>query len=447
VAINGLIGDMMATVFYLPRKPGLGDILTQGIQGIQQGLQHQAATQQKKQLISALEQFGFSPEQSASYSALPDSVLNTLIQDKLRAPQQESYFNLANQLLGFPTAPQQVQGGQIQQNLAEQLQGLSSSQGEQTEPNLVEQLQGLSPSPQPSVERGLSFPTAAQQQMPRLNEKQLTNLVKLNQNQQKIEQKARHHTEQFEEKKQSQINKMTQPFYTQVVKKATAAHENNKRLDRMKKLVESGKTGSPAFNSLVKTITKGLFGFGIDLNYLKSLNAQELEKLSIDLSKNAKEYYGGNVAVKELELLMQSLPSIYQSPEAALRVINNMKNMNQENIEEARILKDVIQKNKGKRPENLELAVYEEMAPIREQLALDFANLPFIGKSKPGEVAQFVGDIGKGASATLRGARSASGGIGGILGDLLGGFVYPPEQPVPPSLGTRLRRAKRKILG
>lgn len=194
-------------------------------------------------------------------------------------------------------------------------------------------------------------------------------------------------------KQQREIDKETLPTFQEISKEGKVAAHNDKILDRVEQLVTKGNLGSPILNSTINTLAHGIFGIGIDLNSLKTADAQELEKLSIEFVKNAKDIFGSRLTDLDLKTYLKGLPNLSQSREGMQRVIQNMRIANAAAQLRSAAQNEIIAENGGKRPRNLEELVEKRVSPQLDQLASQFKiaelNKPTIlGSESLGSAAQ-----------------------------------------------------------
>jgi hypothetical protein len=152
-----------------------------------------------------------------------------------------------------------------------------------------------------------------------------------------------------------------------------AIREGKFRLGRMKELTEKGSLGIPLLNYGIRTITKGISGHGIDLTALLTADAQEMEKLSQDFSKNAKDYFPGKILQTEFESFMRTIPSLSQSNEGRRKVMHNIDTLwdLQELYYKAK--EDIIEENNGKIPPRLESLIEKRTKKESDKLSEKFA--------------------------------------------------------------------------
>lgn len=374
----------------LPKQQSLGEVLGTGLgsgisSGIQNLLQQKMQKMQQSQSSKALQALGFSPEESMSLSSLDPAIQKEIVKQKLAAPSQEAFAQSLSELLGGEKSPENVSSAEQPQSSSE---FQTKFQEAVTRKNPEEVLKLLSPEQQQKllsaktpeeVQEALSFikeqkPIVSAQPTlkpkPRLNEQQATTLAKLGLQKQALS-----------SKEQTEINKETKPVYDEIIKGAKSADDNDKRLDRISELIEKGDLGSPVKNSIIKTLSNGLFGFGVDLGFLMTADAQELDKLSSDFIKGAKDVFGSRVTDQDLKAYMKTIPNLMQSGAGMKRLINSLKSFNQANRIRKKYLIEIIKENKGKRPQHLDELVDERAKPELDVLSKKFVEAPLIPES------------------------------------------------------------------
>jgi len=193
--------------------------------------------------------------------------------------------------------------------------------------------------------------------------------------------------------KQHEINQETKPIVEKINKDAKAARDNNMRLQRMEKLNEEGNLGFPLFNSLVGTISEGIWGFGLDLGFAMTADAQEFNKLSTDFLKNVKDIFGARVTDREVKNYLKTVPTLAQSQEGRRRLINNLQMFNQASTIRQEAMDDIIDTNKGLRPASLESKVEKKIGSLLDELANNFSIQPI---HQPKEEASVLQKLGRG---------------------------------------------------
>lgn len=104
-----------------------------------------------------------------------------------------------------------------------------------------------------------------------------------------------------------------------------------------------------------------------------SPNLEEFEKLSNDFIKDAKSIFGPRITDADLKAFMATIPTLGQTDEGKLAIINNMKMFNKASRVRAEAVKEIIRENGNKRPANLQLMVEERIRPQLDQLSQEFS--------------------------------------------------------------------------
>ncbi len=359
------------------RGPGLGGYFGSGFnQGVSRGLEQLA--QQKLKNLSLRQQeaqstaigdfldalAGRQPEEQNEFEAPP--------QVTQQAPQQQQRpqvpFQDALKQLGARNTPLSGAEGLLQ--ALQQVIRPPQQQTQQAAPQQIEQPEVKTPATNKSQalpQKKLSREESLQK---KLNNPLITpeQRIKL----ESLQQQKEFHKEKLHSKEQSDIDKETKPFYDDIRKHAKAAKEGNIRLDRMDELIKEGNLSNPAFSSLLDSLSKGIFGFGIDLHYLESPDSQEFRKLSADFIKNAKDYFGSRLTDADLKSFLTTIPSLMQTDEGKLRVINNLRKFNEISLIRKRAADEIINANGGRRPRNLDQLVDDIADPLIDDIAQKF---------------------------------------------------------------------------
>lgn len=156
---------------------------------------------------------------------------------------------------------------------------------------------------------------------------------------------------------QYHVDKETKEVYKAINDEAESAYQADRRISRMETLVGKGDLTRPRWHAILKTISQGVMGHGINLHSLESPDSQEFLKLSQEFLKDAKKIFGARVTNMEIENLLKMIPSLSQSREGKLRVINNMRLYNEGSLIKKKAMDDIISENNGKRPMNLKALV------------------------------------------------------------------------------------------
>ena len=370
---------------------GLGTALQGLAEGKVQQMQQQKQLGQRSQALQALQQIS------------PD-IFGNLNQEQLGQLSQlpgESFDLVLKQLLQRPLI--QTGGGDninsLLENIVSGQQPQMDTQGLSQQPQSIEQILSAF-SPQEIKRQQQPFPEFVSQQVSQPQEKSVTPQevpVKLKKDlgsspgakaafeAERLEntlknprlspdQKARlrEQVEKREDrllKQQEKVDKETKPYYDSIVKEHKGAEEGNLRLGRMEELIKAGELTGPKSAAFIESVP--VIG-----RFLKSAffnpDSQEFDKLSKDFLKNAKQFFGSRVTDNEIKLFLQTVPTLLQSDEGKLRVIENLKLFNTVNDLKFNEAQRIINENKGYRPHNLESLVSKATKDKEKIIAEDF---------------------------------------------------------------------------
>jgi hypothetical protein len=192
--------------------------------------------------------------------------------------------------------------------------------------------------------------------------------------QQELQEKKQAAQEEKEQRvEQHRINKEMMPVYHEITKAEKGAAEDDRRLGKMRTLIEKGDLTRPRWHSALNTIEHGIFGFGVNLHSLETADAQEFDKLSKEFLKNAKNIFGARLTDNDVNTFMKMVPSLSQSREGKLAVIHNMELYNQGIHLRDKAAKQILKENNGKLPYDFEMKVDELVGPQLDKLAAAFA--------------------------------------------------------------------------
>lgn len=367
----------------LPQEETLGSKLGTALgSGINQGLQNLAQMKMqelaKRNVSRGLQSpiLNFSPEEAQMLSNLDSASLNQIIKQRLAQPQQESYAQAINALLGGN-----------QQPMENQINTGSQNQQTQQQTDLQNQLFGQQAT------------TTKTPSLKGLTEQQATNLAKLSASERKLQlekdkaaKKELRDMRKEERDIQKDIDTETKPFYDEITKGAKSAEQTNKKLSRMEKLINEGKLGVPIINTVLSTFKEGAFGtFGpkINLDFLKTADAQEFEKLVADFLPEVKDFFPGRVTNQDLTAFFARLPELTKSKAGNLRLINSLKAANAEKLLRKQLTDQIIEQNNGRRPRNLDQLVEKAGKAEFDKLYKEFINAPRILEDFGGGIIKY----------------------------------------------------------
>jgi len=177
-----------------------------------------------------------------------------------------------------------------------------------------------------------------------------------------------------QQKLEHQDVKESKQWLKETNKKTKAVKENNARLDRMEKLVRSGKLNSATLAATLDTVSHGLWGVGINLKSLLSPESQEFEKLSNDMLSGIQDMFGSRILKTEVDTYLKTIPTLLQSDAGKIAVIENLKLFNEAKIAQDKTAKEIIKENGGKVPADLELMVDDRLDAYLDDLHNRFVN-------------------------------------------------------------------------
>ena len=184
--------------------------------------------------------------------------------------------------------------------------------------------------------------------------------------------------EDKEAKKQSHeeqklINKEVHSYIKDIRAKGKGAKENDIRLRRMDKLIESGNLNNPTFVSLLRSLKHGIGGYiGLDLTGTLSPETQEFDKLSNDFVKNIKDIFGSRITDQDLKSFMATVPQSTQTNAGKRAVINNLKLFNEAAQIREQAANRLLKKYGNKPPLDFEEQVENLVKPELDEIAKRF---------------------------------------------------------------------------
>jgi len=186
--------------------------------------------------------------------------------------------------------------------------------------------------------------------------------------QKELEQKERFQEEKREEWEYSQ----NKDFKKELTENYRDTLEADMRLNRMSELNKTGKLAGPVAASLLEKL-------GIPIAVLGNPDSEEFDKLSKDMLKNIRTYFGARINVVEVENFLKTIPSLMNSEEGREKVINNLKMLSEPRklmFEEYRQMKKESSETGTPMPVDLEETIIERIKPRLDELAERFAGQP-----------------------------------------------------------------------
>lgn len=280
----------------------------------------------------------------------------------------------------------------------------------------------------PRKQSGLSIP-------PGLNAQQATQLAQLALQKKAVTQKEESTQRKFEKKqevdRQKQIDKETLPLYNEVLAKHKAAKDSDIIVNRMLKKAEEGKLpdsvyykqlkdleeaatpgkgaalgatsggsigggiggaiglglGGPvgaaiggAIGTGVGTLTGALAGLAYSQRTVAKIgelrqkypDIEEFEKDSASFIRNAKAIFGNRITDMDLKAFMATIPTIMNSDAGKKAIIKNMKIANEADHVQYKVMKQILEENGGRRPENFAILLSDRTEKELDRLANEF---------------------------------------------------------------------------
>jgi len=274
-------------------------------------------------MVQVLEQEDFGGRLGSALGEGTAGLLQTLIQNKLKAKAERQKLAQLQSILGGADVP----GGDTEVDFLDESVQRKPTQGISNEQILA--ISQIDP-----------------------------NMAKLLQSQK--ESGTKEAASQFKETKETRKD---------ILNQAKASRENDMRLDRMEQLNESGKLVSGLYNDMLKT-------FGIDFAALKNPESQEFEKLSTDMLRNAREIFGSRISNLEVSTFLKTIPTLSQTAEGRKRVIRNLKLLNKGAGIRLNEMKKIMKENKGVPPYDLAEQIEERIGPQLDDITEEFKVAP-----------------------------------------------------------------------
>lgn len=402
------------------RNQSVGGSAVNALSSALQGLVHHKVGQIQQKQEHAKTAKGLQsllPELSAKdahgLAMLDPKILEQVVKQKLQAPQEEAFAQAISGLLGGEQqVPQQQALSQQQlsedqdilQHIpafleSEQAKSLNPQERQFFEQKLLAGQQQNAAKVQPQVEE----PVKSAAPKPRLNSKNALELAKLGLSLKKDEKVLAH-------KEKAAAQKETQKYYDQVLLADKGAKEADDRLNKMEKLVKKGNLPNSALYGALKNIEEhvspaagaaagaaigatfggigalpgaaigGALGGLISpvTSLLRSAHRQiapdteEFEKLSNQFISGAKAIFGSRITDQDLKAYMAQIPTLSNTDEGKLKIIEDMKIANKAEHVRAKAMKQIIRENGGSRPADLQILVEERISDQLNKLSKEF---------------------------------------------------------------------------
>jgi hypothetical protein len=297
-----------------------------------------------EQLTGAFQQ----PEQQNGLAALNQQ--NQQQGQQQQANPQDQISQALQQYFNNPTLGNQQQIPQFGQQAPQQQMGQQQGQEQGLTPERAKLIEGIFETPERRKEK-------REQQKLELVQRQAQN-------------------------KEKEFNlKETKKYVEDLKVKEKASKEADLRLKRMETLIDKGKLPNAAIWSFLTKVENAPYIGGLTAlladpvkSWIKSGNPdiEEFEKLSNDFVKNAKPYFGSRLTDKDLEIYMQTIPTLLQTDSGKKKVIQNLRSLNELTEIEAKAVRSIIRENGGIPPLDIEQQVQDKIGSKLDKVAKKF---------------------------------------------------------------------------
>jgi len=177
---------------------------------------------------------------------------------------------------------------------------------------------------------------------------------------------------------QEKINTQNKKWLEDTTGAFEGSQEADIRLDEMEKLVMGGKLPGPLMAQFAESLEAGIpipgtrSRIGLNLKgLLFSPKGQKFDKLVADFSKNAVKFFP-RVTEGQVKLFLKSIPSLAQSDEGKLEVMQTLRLFNGVNKLKFDTAQQLIENNRGFQPPNLQQKVNKIISPQIRKLEEEF---------------------------------------------------------------------------
>lgn len=176
-----------------------------------------------------------------------------------------------------------------------------------------------------------------------------------------LERRKGEKAQSFQEKKLALSE--TKEFRKNINEQFRNAKEIKNRLNRIREVSEKGDLPTPLVASILEK-------FPIDTSFLLSADAQEIEKLGLDLTAGLAKDFGNRINITEFKTFLKRVPNIRQTKEGRERILRNMELIQaQPKILRGEASRAII-KEEGGVPADLEEKVEDRVGPQLDELAI-----------------------------------------------------------------------------
>lgn len=334
--------ELLAAIQSRQQQPGLMDMLGSGLgEGLGQGLGEGVSTGIKNAM-----------QQSALQKAL--SMVNP----------KSSVLEQVTQLVGGTRDP--AARDWILQNYLpllqkqEENQAFAQSMGYGI-PSEANQIAGQTTEQLPQEQQ---MPGTKTQQQPISGRKPISpNVMKMSKEQRDIYFQEREAEQKYSQKEKELSLKETKDYRDSVRKAYKTYQPTKQRLERMNELSESGKLDAPATAKLL-----GTFGF----DWMLNPESQEYQKHIQEFLTGIKDTLGSQVSLGEVQIFLQGVPKLINSPEGRKLITRNLMIANEAKKVHYDAYKEIMKENNNIPPIDIEEQVNDRVQPELERLGKQF---------------------------------------------------------------------------
>jgi len=382
----------MAIIVNDPGRSGyFAQALGQGLQALAQQRLQQLQQREQARGISLLT--GKSMEESEQIAKTGPELLKSFLPQLLKNQQQEKNIRMIDELDNL--------GGQSSQQTTFPMQTLATPTAPQQIPLSADQSIGINNVVPQTAQQPIISKTKPQIQPRNLTElnpnistraakiavamgSPIDRAIGIQQEERKMASKDR----QFAIKTQMAETKQDRENVSEAGKNVEADLRN---LNIQKNLVASGKLIGPKENAFIELVGKKLGMDETQIDAFKNGESQVFAKLSFPYFRNMKPTFGAKPTQYEAQILQKSIPSLYQTNEGKLVIIEMMMDDAKMARKTLRTQQQIIDENKGIPPLNLAEMRDERMEPYRakrfEKLKRDISNI-MVATAGPGMSAE-----------------------------------------------------------
>jgi len=172
---------------------------------------------------------------------------------------------------------------------------------------------------------------------------------------------------QNEEKNLATAFKETKEDRSSITNSYKAAIDQEGPLNRLEQLSQKDKLPNPTFYTLMSKA-------GLNIKGLTSGDAQEFEKISTNFLRFAKNIFGSRLTNYDVQSFLRTVPTLENTKEGKLRIINQMRLINEAAKIRYKAMRAIMKDNNGKPPFDLSERIEDRVGEEIDQLAKRFTS-------------------------------------------------------------------------